>query len=169
MKNIQLIFIILFLCGVSYAQDKKNTFTLDDGCGDPAVESQTYGFWKAKVVKIKSSNQIILDYPKNRGLFKIKLVGINPRENKTEIVNFLKKNVLNQEVWATSNSPRKFGATVQVLNNGEIDDLNEYLIENGIAKYVDFDSANLVPFYMPCRLQKAENRAKLAKRGIWAK
>ena len=106
--------------------------------------------------------------------FTVTLLGIDDKTNQSHIKNFLVENILHKEVWIQANlrkdSDKKFGGVVQLLgDNEDIDYINEYLLENGIAKFKDFDSDNLVPYYLPCRLQKAEERAKEAKLGIWAK
>lgn len=176
MRIILLALMILLSCVSFYAQDKKDStetkieidLNFDDGCGSPLVESQTYGFWMGKIVKISDDNKLIL---RN---YTIELLGIDNKINKLQIRDFLNKNVLNKKVWIQANlrkeTDKKFGAVVQLSDDdGDIDYINEYLLENGLAKYKDFDSANLVPYYFPCRLQKAEERAKSAKLGIWAK
>lgn len=181
MRIVSIALLIFLSCVIFYAQDKKepteqksvvidlNDLNFDDGCGSPLVESQTYGIWKGKVVKILSSNKIVLD-----NNFTVLLLGIDNKVNQSQIKAFLVKNVLNKEVFIQANlqkeSNKKFGGVVQLLvDEEETDYLNEYLLENGLAKFKDFDSANLVPYYFPCRLQKAEKRAKEAKLGIWTK
>jgi len=130
--------LILLSCATFYAQDKKEStetkleidLNLDDGCGSPLVESQTYGFWMGKIVKISDDNKLIL------GNYTIELLGIDNKINKLQIRDFLNKNVLNKEVWIRANlrkeTDKKFGAVVQLSgDDGDIDYINEYLLENG--------------------------------------
>lgn len=174
MKNIQLILIVLLLCGISYAQNNKPSSNLDDGCGNPLVESQGYGFRWGKITKIISGNAVLFE--QGSETFTITLVGIDRENNKTKILEFLEKHILNQNVVVIGNlrkeSDKEFGGLVFTVKDRSIDliDLiNEKLLELGIAKYKEFSSDNLIPYYQPCRLQKAEERAKKAKLGIWAK
>lgn len=163
------------LCGSFYAQSIEKTeqsicSVCDaDGCIRPTAESQTYGFWKGKIVKILSSNKLVLD--NNRTVV---LVGIDNKINQAQIKEFLNKIFLNKEVWIQATLRRKSDKKIRGVvefsgYNEDIDSINEYLLENGLAKYKNFETGYLVPSYMPCRLQKAEERAKLAKVGIWAK
>lgn len=170
----------------------------DDGCGNPATESQTYDYRKGKVIKITSSNDLIVKVTHSNAddderekdndesklitpiVFRVFLVGIEKGFNKEDLNKFLTEKILNQEVqvigntknsWKTEkDNSRELYAVVWLLGEDEdIDDISEYLLENGIAKYKPFESANLVSMVMPCRLQKAEKKAKEAKLGIWAK
>lgn len=86
----------------------------------------------------------------------------------------MQENALNQSATITANlrndSDKSFLGVIRLNQNSKnIDDLSVNLLENGIAKFKDFETDYLVPSYMPCRLQKAEERAKEAKLGIWAK
>jgi endonuclease YncB( thermonuclease family) len=187
MKSISLTLLLLLFCVNFYAQDKtestdtKFNFEIGhDDCGDPASESQTYAYRQGKVIKIIASNKILFEQNsvfghKDKEKFTVVLVGIDANQNKKNIEDFLKKNVLNQSVQIVGNTQRdkdkKFGGLITLFNdsNEDIDELSEYLLENGIAKYKSFYSANLVPYTTPCILEKAEKRAKEAKLGIWAK
>jgi hypothetical protein len=179
MKNIRLILILLWLCGISYAQDNKPNFTLDDGCGNPMVESQLYESREGKVTKIINANTIILEQSvlngnKVKGTYTVELVGIDSSKNKKKIIEFLKKYILNQNVEVTGNlrnkSDKKFKGLIFAASEvDDIDWVNDNLLELGIAKYKNFSSDNLIPYNKPCQLEKAEARAKEAKFGIWAK
>lgn len=180
-------------------EDGNSQFTLDDdGCGSQGAESQTYDYREGKVIKITSSNDLIVNVTHSNArdderekdnneskliapqVFRVFLVGIEKGFNKEDINKFLTEKILNQEVRVIGNTKnswkiekddsRELSAVVWLLSDSEdFDDISEYLLENGIAKYKPFESANLVSIVMPCRLQKAEERAKEEKLGIWAK
>lgn len=190
MRIVSIALMIFMSCATFYAQDEKESKTdfsallksgvnFDDDCGNPAVESQLYVNRKGKIVKIISANEVVFqqvstESEKEKQKFTVELVGIDAGKYKNKSKEFLQKYVLNQEVEIIGNIPknssRKFGGLIWLSNDNEtVNELNEYLLENGIAKYKPFESANLVPYYIPCRLQKAEERAKKEKLGIWAK
>lgn len=189
-----------------YAQDKKDginpgfSLDFDDGCGNPAFESQSYGRRKGKVIRITDSNQLIVkvtnsinvryDKHEENGddeskliepqTFKVFLVGIDNSFNQTEVRKFLTENILNQQVriigntknsWKTQkDSSQKLNAAVWLLgDNEDINDISEYLLENGIARFKNFQLTNLVPMRTKCELERAEEKAKREKLGIWAK
>jgi hypothetical protein len=171
----------------------------DNPCGDSAMESQTYGYRTGKVIKITNSNDLIVKVAKSNNvwddehqededeskliepqIFKVFLVGIDKSSNKKQIKKFLTEKILNQEVQVTGNTKnswktkkdnsRKLDAVVLLLGDSEdINDISEYLLESGIAKFKDFQLGNLVPMLTKCELKKAEEKAKTAKLGIWAK
>jgi hypothetical protein len=188
MRIILAVLFVFLSCAFLYAQDKndstetKSEFNLgfDDPCGSPLEESQTYAHRQGKIIKIIDSNKIIFEQNsvwghKDKEKFTLTIVGIDANQNKKGIKDFLVKNVLNQSVLVVGNtkkdSDKKFGAVITLFNDEEedIDELNIYLLEKGIAKYKPFESANLVSMVIPCRLQRAEVEAKEAKLGIWAK
>ena len=185
MKVISTILLVILSCAVSFAQDNNESpeslfqFTLGDECGDQSYESQFYANRKGKIKKILSANKVIFEQAIEDGneenrKFTVELVGIDPATNRKNIIRFLEKYILNQDVEITGNlrkdSDKKFkGLVFFASDDDEVDWINENLLEQGIAKYKSFESANLVSMVMPCRLQKAEERAKEAKSGIWAK
>ncbi len=173
--------------------------SFNDGCGNPMVESQTYEYRTGKVIKVTNSNDLIVKVTNSNNvwddeheeeddesklaepqIFKAFLVGIDKNTNKKEIKKFLTEKVLNQEVriigntknsWKTEkDTSRKLNAVVWLLGDEEeIDDISEYLLENGIAKFKDFQLTNLVPMRTHCELERAGEKAKKEKLGIWAK
>jgi endonuclease YncB( thermonuclease family) len=159
--------------------DLNSQFTLGDDCGDTAYESQRYDQRKGKIIKIPGANKVLfnqtsVDGNKEKNEFTIELVGIDAEQNNAAVEKALQDILLKQTVEITGNlrndSDKTFGGVVRLIDSKEnIDEVNIYLLESGIAKYKPFESANLVSMVMPCRLQKAEERAKTAKVGIWAK
>jgi len=163
-----------FFCQSLFAQENKPLeskltieFSDNHGCGSGLVESQTYGWWMGKVTKILSSNRFVLNKR-----FAVTLVGINPKINKTAIKDFLKNNLLGKNISFSANlrkeSDLKLNAVVVIRDYDEVREINEYLLEHGLAKFKDFDTDYLVPYYWPCRLEKAQERAKQAKLGVWS-
>lgn len=179
MKNILLFLVVLFLCGISFAQENYREGLFNDGCGNPLVESQSYESREGKITKIINANTIIFEQSvlngnKEKATHTIELAGIDSSKNRTKIIEFLKKHILNQEVLVTGNlrnkSDKKLKGLVFVASeDDDIDWINDNLLELGIARYKKFSSNYLVPYNKPCQLEKAEERAKEAKLGIWAK
>ena len=186
--RIGLITLLIFLsCVSSYAQDEKKSETgtsgnfqiYDDPCGNPAEESQLYTNREGKITKVISANLVVFEQKiengnKKKEKFVVELIGVDSITNRKKIKQFLEKYVLNQNVEIIGNlkkeSDKKFNGLVFVASDDDdVDWINENLLENGIANYKSFESANLVSMVMPCRLQKAEEKAKKAKLGIWAK
>ena len=184
-----LAFSFLILSGIAVAQDQSMPKTSPapsillfgdfDGCGAPEVESQLYDFRYGRITKILSGSTLAFRQATVNGnrkprSFVVRRVGIDPQANSSRIVGFLKKNVLNKPVtvWADARHETDFDLAATVTVSGgrpNIGELNRYLLENGLAKYRDFDSANLVQYFWPYRLEKAEQQAKEAKLGIWSK
>ena len=168
--------------------------TFDDGCGNPFTESQTYGYRYGKVLQITSDNKIIVKVVRSNNVFddeyekndngigrKLKkpqliiasLVGIDENINQTAIKNFLLDKVLDRQVTlignTVKNDEKKISALIQLTDEEEIDEISEYLLENGIAKFKAFQLTNIVPMRTACQLERAEAKAKTEKLGIWAK
>jgi len=170
---------VSFYAQVKEESDIKSQYTIGDDCGDTAYESQLYDNRKGKIIEILSANKILFEQNSVNGnevkdKFTVKLVGLDASKNKTAVKNKLQDILLNQEVEIFGNLRKKtdkeFGGIVWSLSDNEdIAEVNIYLLENGIARYKPFESANLVSMVMPCRLQKAQETAKEAKLGIWAK
>lgn len=165
----------------------------NDGCGNLSVESQTYGYRKGKVIKITYANNLIVEVTNSNNvwddeheeeiddelklikpqLFEVSLVGIDKNINKKAITSFLKENLLNKQVTIVGNTIKKNSKKIQALirftKDDEFEEVSEYLLENGIAKFKDFQLTNLVPMRTSCELARAEINAKNEKLGIWAK
>jgi hypothetical protein len=168
--------------------------TFDDGCGNPFAENQTYSYRYGKVLEITSDNKIIVkvlrshnvwddEYEKTdngvgRRLKKPKLiiaslVGIDENINQTEIKNFLLDKVLDRQVTLVGNTKKddgkKISALIELTDDKEINEISEYLLKNGIAKFKEFQLTNIVPRRTACQLERAEAKAKNEKLGVWAK
>ena len=171
-----------------------NFETVDNGCGKSSTESQVYGYRYGKVFEITSDNKIIVkvtrsnnvwddEYEKSDGggvgrklkkvqLIIVSLVGIDESVGQAEIQKFLLERLINQEVTLIGNTrkddAKKIDALIQLDDSDEIDELSEYLLENGIARFKEFQLTNIVPARTACELKRAEEKAKEAKLGIWA-
>jgi hypothetical protein len=181
MKLFASIFILLLCLAPLQAQDKqqrsKTDLNIEDITPDYYEECRGNGFperqdyWRfndLKVVNIVDANSIIIeeiDENRKTKRYTVNLIGIDPKENNKNIKNFLLKNVLNQEIHIAGRD-MNFGAIV-VFNKNFLE-LNQYLLEQGLAKFKDFESNNLVPYRTPCIYQKVEEKARQAKIGIWS-
>ena len=166
----------------------------DDGCGNPFTESQTYSYRYGKVLEITSDNKIIVKVVRSNNVFddeyektddgigrKLKkpqiiiasLVGIDENINQSEIKNFLLEKVLDRQVTLIGNTKKddekKIDALIELSDDEEIDEISEYLLENGMAKFKKFQLTNIVPQRTACQLERAAAKAKNEKLGIWAK
>lgn len=199
MKIFSTILFIVLSCANFYAQDKttpsqtQSTLNLnfDNGCGNPFVESQLYGYRMGEVtsvtstgrlkVKVTHSNNVFEDKNDKNSvdkskllkpqLFTVSLVGIDESVNINEMVAFLNRTILNKQVTIIGNT-KKSNKNIEALVESfedDVEEINEYLLENGIAKFKQFSLTNLVPMRTFCVLEKAELRAKKEKRGIWKK
>lgn len=167
--------------------------TSDDGCGNPFAESQTYSYRYGKVLEITGDNKIIVkvlrsnnvwddEYEKadnsvGRRLKKpqiiiASLVGVDETVNQSEIKNFLLEKVLDRQVTLVGNTKKddgkKIDALIELADDAEIQEISEYLLENGMAKFKKFQLTNIVPSRTACQLERAEAKAKNEKLGIWA-
>lgn len=177
--------LILLTCEISCSQKTLSIIKSspdsagNDGCGDPAVESTAYAYRNGLVTEIISANEIVFEQDEAWGSeantkFTVTLIGIDPDYNENEIKDFLTNFVLNKRIEILANLRKKTdkifnGEITLLIKNAEYRRVNEYLLERGIAKFKDFKADYLVPYITPCLLRKAEERAKNAKLGIWAK
>lgn len=186
--------VVLFAQDKKETTETKSSFDLnfDDGCGNPMFESQIYGYRKGKVIKITNSNNLIVEVTNSNNvwndeheeetddesklikpqMFEVSLVGIDSAINKKAIADFLKENLLNKQVTIVGNTKKKKGNKIQALVRfikDEFEEVSEYLLENGIARFKGFQLTNLVPIRTHCELERAETNAKKEKLGIWAK
>lgn len=168
--------------------------TFDDGCGNPFAESQIYSYRYGKVLEITSDNKIIVKVVRSNNVWddeyekidngigrRLKkpqiiiasLVGIDETINQSEIGKFLLDKVLDQQVTLVGNTKKddgkKIDALIDLTDDADIDEISEYLLENGIAKFKKFQLTNIVPARTACQLERAETKAKTEKLGIWAK
>lgn len=168
--------------------------TFDDGCGNAFAENQIYSYRYGKVFEITSDNKIIVKVLRSNNVLedeyekaddgvgrKLKkpqliiasLVGVDTESNSSEIKNFLLDRVMGQDVTLIGNTKKddgkKIDALIQVTSSPEIGEISKYLLENGIAKFKEFQLTNIVPLRTACELKRAEEKAKAAKLGIWAK
>lgn len=183
-SSITLAFLIFLFVPNSFGQEQKSLqsliageFSVDDGCGDPFTESQLYAQRKGKVIKILSSTEVLFQSLEANGnkenrAYTIRLVGISPKQNSVQVEKFLRENVLNRRAYVVGSGigkkDRQYDGIIRILDEPDIVDLNEYLLKEGLAAYLDFDNDNLVPYYWLCRLERAQTQAKEAKVGIWS-
>jgi hypothetical protein len=165
----------------------------DDGCGNAFSESQTYSYRYGKVLEITSDNKIIVKVVRSNNVFDdeyektddgigrklkkpqliiVSLVGIDENINQTAIKNFLLDKALDQQVTLIGNTikgdEKKISALIELSEDKEIEEISQYLLENGIAKFKTFQLTNIVPQRTACQLARAEAKAKIEKLGIWA-
>ena len=105
-------------------------------------------------------------------LLTVSLVGLDESVNRSEIRKFLLDNVLERDVTVVGNTRRNGDKSLDALvklTSGDIKgEVSQLLLENGIAKYKEFELTNIVPMRTGCEMKRAEAKAKDAKLGIWA-
>lgn len=169
-----------------------NNLIYDDGCGNPLAESQTYRFRNGKALVITDDNKIIVKVSRGGNvrsekyesvdetrrlqqpqLFTVALVGIDEAVNQAGIKKFLLDNVLDRDVTVIGNTrkdgDKNLNALVKLTSGDLTGEISLLLLEQGIAKFKDFELTNLVPMRTACELLRAEEKAKTEKTGIWAK
>jgi endonuclease YncB( thermonuclease family) len=184
MKMIKALYLVLVSISLSMAQNVEKPkpspaptiqfFTVDDGCGDPATFSQTWDWREGVVERIVDANTFVfkqetLNGNKETRTLVVELVGIDANVNTKALKEYLAKfeNKL-VTVWGNlKNSNDASMPAVIAVGRGAIE-INELLVEKGIAKFKPFDLGHLIPYNESCQLEKAEGRAKSAKLGIWA-
>lgn len=58
-----LLFSVSFYAQLDAVRNEQKAYSIldEDGCIKPEAESQTYGWWRGKIVKIISANKVVLD------------------------------------------------------------------------------------------------------------
>lgn len=146
-----------------------------DGCGDPTTYSQLWWTRRGAVTRIIDANTVIFRRDADSRnweprVLRVRLVGVDPALNSKAIKNYLTKKVLNKEVIITGNlKDEKDLELFGILSiEPSFSDVNAALIESGIARFKNFDLGHLIPYNKACQLEKAQERAKKAKLGMWA-
>jgi hypothetical protein len=193
MKTFAAILVVLLHSAISFGQDKSAAspvISLNSGCGDPTTESQLYTYRFGKVTEVTDDNHLTVEITRSGlawdspegdwkdskkltrpGPLTITLVGIDGSVNKQEINAFLRTNLIGKKVTITGNKRSKssaFEALVEFKTAGELEEVNEYLLERGLAKFNNFTHAHIVPMTTACELKEAEKRARDAKLGMWS-
>lgn len=185
MKISCLIFLSIVFVPLSFAQNVEtpkasstpiiSIFTLDDGCGDPSTYSQTWDWREGTIIEVVDAKTIVFKQDIENGnkkdrVLTVELVGIDTSINAIAIKKYLTK-FLNKSVtiWANLKAPEDLTMfAVVTIARGSIE-INESLMEQGIARFKTFDLGHLIPYNKACQLEKAEAKAKKAKLGIWSK
>lgn len=186
MKFVLINLLIFLSCVFSYAQDKKKSDTkridavpgtvqiIADECGDHSLASEStfYESRDGKIIKIVDGNTVIfeeLDENGKKEKITINLAGVEDR-NSGKI--FLEKNLLNKNVRVMGTISKEIGENriaVIYAKTGELNEVNCFMIRNGIAQHKKFEGNNIVPDFKNYYYAEAEAKAKEAKLGIWVK
>lgn len=152
----------------------KDGFTIGDECGDPGTYSQLWWTREGTVTQVLDADRVRLEQDTYRGnpesaIITVKLVGIDKSVNAKAVKNFLVAKILNQRVTVTGNVRKESDTSMSgiLALRSKYPDINEVLIEEGLAKFKNFDLGYLIPYNKACQMQNAEERARSAKRGIW--
>lgn len=181
MKKYLAILLVFVFCAFSQAQDKKEDqacqesfgqFSLECGeCGCPGSTPSRWDVIYGTAVSIVDSDTIVVNFDNKN--YTINLIGIDTDSNQTEITLFLQKTILNKRVNVfvraeTGENLQNSGIIVPIEK--EIRSINEYLLQNGMAKYkaIDLDALDDAGV-TACEFKLSEKKAKEARSGIWAK
>ena len=173
MKKLLLIIFTLSLC---VNIDAQYNFEYQEECGNPLSSSFAYrGTRKGKVTKVVNGNTIIFKQSEgfnkqDKGTFTVYLAGIDSTLNEENLKKFLIENVLNKKISIYGNVENDsdnhlFG----ILWGAGFADINQYILQNGLADYSRPDYIHSVSSHTLCIYRQEVKKAKEAKLGIWAK
>jgi len=137
------------------------TFALAVGLAVPAVaRAETLA---GKVVSVQSGDTLVVKSPDNKE-YRVRLIAIDAPELKQAYGDKAKAAlsdlVLNKEVRVETNSKDQYDRPLGVLLLGERN-INRELVEEGWAwQFTRYDNS--------VELREAQERAKAAKKGLWA-
>lgn len=166
---------LLFVC----AQDQGSSQHQQpvDPCGDPTVESMAWQSVEGTVIDVMDGDTIVMKSKGDRLL--VELVGIeSPSLNKPFGMRaqlLLERLVKDKNIWVLMNfsdwgrgplAPEKILGIVHV-RDANIMDVNLELIRAGLARHKKAPAYKMSS-YTECQYVKAEEKAREAKRGLWA-
>jgi hypothetical protein len=177
MKSLIFAFIVLLSCFANYAQDSKPApykfFEYEDECVSPFAESQTYGFWIARIIRIKDGRSLVFERGSLDGKpveYTVYLAGVDPKDNQRLLKKFLSENVLNKSVTISGNLEKNsYTSFFGTVSTDEIKDVSRHILENGMARYAEPKYPYSVSLYDLCVYQIAAREARAKQIGIWAR
>ncbi|HZH31966.1 MAG TPA: thermonuclease family protein [Pyrinomonadaceae bacterium] len=147
-----------------------------DPCGDAAVESQSWGIVRGRVIKVEKGDTVVVSL-KGRKITRVNLVGIDAPEHgkpfskasRLLLESLLKGKVI--EVWV--NNSKWLGRQVPVeiagvvrLRNIELLDVNLLMLQSGMAQHKQPEPYTMSS-HSKCHYARAEDEARAARRGLW--
>ncbi len=176
MKQSIALFIILlsrFVSGFSQENEQKQwgLNSDKDPCGNPRVVSQIYMWMGGRVVEVPDGESLIV---KIKGRKKtVRLIGISAPEVDQqfgkEAREYLARMVQGKAVsilYDGFDTPRKKEIIAQVSTQKGI---NEEMLRAGLARFKrpSMKDDDYLDWYRECKYQKAEEEARVEKRGLW--
>lgn len=154
---------------------------LVDPCGDPAIESQSWGVVTAKVIKVEDGDTVLISlrdkYLKDKNLKRVHLIGLDAPERGDsfgEAARRLLESLVHNkiiEVWVNTNKvfrvrlPAEIAGVVR-LRSIKMLDVNLVMIQSGMARHKKAESYSMSN-YTECHYVRAEEDARVARRGVW--
>lgn len=159
-----------------------------DECGDPAKVSQSYRYLPGTVIEVIDGDTLVVDLHKLNfdeedafdrlvepalGKTTVQLVNIEapaaPDPWADEAREHLSSTLLGKAIEVMISPHQEPGAPMNVmieLRDGHDLDEGVALLELGLARYRDFGPYAL-DWWLECKYQRAEERAREAKHGLW--
>lgn len=167
------VFIFLF-CAITHGQSFK--YKYEKECGSPFSSSHAYyGAREGKVISVINGNTVTFKQnerggKKEKRTLTLHLAGIDSTVNEDNLVKFLTENVMNKKITVYGNAENDSDEHIfGILWGAGFADVNQHLLENGMADYSRPAYFYSVSDHRLCVYQVLVKEAKVAKLGIWAK
>lgn len=168
---------VALLCICAHGQVSSQPQQSVDPCGDPTVESMVWQSVEGTVIDVLDGDTVVMKSKGDRLL--VELVGIeSPALNKPFGMGaqlLLERLVKDKKIWVLINlsdggwgrpAPEKILGIVHVREQNILD-VNLELIRAGLARHKKAPAYKMSS-YTECQYIKAEEKAREAKRGLWA-
>lgn len=168
--------LLLSCCPIVLAQNSETT----DPCGDPAMESQLWGFVRGRVIKVEDGDTLTL-IVEGSGLRKVNLIGIDAPERGQSFAkaarllldSLVRDKVVevwvNDSDWSWRGKRRQTPAQltgVVYLPSVDMLDVNLVLVQSGMARHEETEPYS-VSNHTECHYVRAESDACAGRRGLW--
>ncbi len=144
-----------------------DTKALDQECGDPKMESSSILRLTGVVIRVVNADTVVIRETRGK-LWNVRLAGVGGQENEDAVRTYLTKTVLEKRVTFWGKPFPKNDSPYEAVIIRKRTDVNRYLISHGLVKYRESDDDYAVSSHWLCVLGKLEEKAKLAKVGVWA-
>ena len=151
-----------------------------DPCGDPAIESQTWGFVRGRVIKVEDGDTVILSI-EGSGLRSVRLIGIDAPERgqsfakaaRLLLESLVRGKVVdvwvNDSKWSRRHKRREIPAQmagVVYLRSVDMLDVSLVMVQSGMARHKETEPYSMSN-HTECHYVKAESEARASRRGLW--
>lgn len=159
------LYILLLLSSGTFACAQSKKFEFQDVCGDPRMESMAWVPLTGKAAEIVDGATFLLRQSDGRTKT-VELAAIDASANPAAAKDFLTKTLLGREIEVLVNPSRSRDEKIAGEVHLKDREINRELIERGLARFREpapYSFSN----YSACVYQKLEEKARVAKLGIW--